>query len=569
MSMRLTPPRGHAVFFLLVVTLAAGASGNIAGNLVPKSASDPSPNTVRAPIPLRSETGVTRRELDEETGHIRSELAKLQRRVETMTGAPELHRPRSGAGDTPAGNANSADFAAAMAPVRQGLADLAFALNRLTPRPAWTAGVHQHAQRISSGKADYRINAPAGVRVRTVTIANLGDTPVVNPRISVNGNPDWFSTPDIIAQTIRPGMSDREKALALWGFVKNHRRHDHPGHQSTEFQDPVRMHNIYGYGYCKHAACVLSVLADQAGLQSRVWGLKGHVVPEIYFEGGWRMLDPDEEVYYFEDDGKTIAGVETLQRRPDLIRKRQGRIMDGTENLVRIYTTTENNSIGQFYKDTSEAVHTMAFTLRPGEALMRSTGNWGKYFTALYLDEPEVYGNGRFTYEPRWIASREPEGIESADNIMVRVGANGTRLAAADAARPAVIAYRMSGPYPYLDGAVELAGVVPAGGAVVLEFSEEGKRWSRVGQVRADGIFREAIRTGGHFRNGYGRPMYAYQLRLRLEGGAELEALKITSDIQVAPASLPVLTAGANSVQYWDETKGAPTVAVTFGYDAQ
>jgi hypothetical protein len=61
--------------------------------------------------------------------------------------------------------------------------------------------------------------------------------------------------------------------------------------------------------------------------------------------------------------------------------------------------------------------------------------------------------------------------------------------------------------------------------------------------------------------------MYSYQVRLRWSGGAEVHALTIASDIQVAPASLPVLTPGVNSVRYRAESAGPANVRVTFGYD--
>jgi len=116
---------------------------------------------------------------------------------------------------------------------------------------------------------------------------------------------------------------DQEKAIALWEFVRKTRQHYFPSQQGREAEDPVKLANVYGYGYCDDAATALAWLATAAGFKARVWDLRGHVIPEIFYQDSWHMLDPDEEVYYFDDRG-AIASVEWLTRHPETIANLQG-----------------------------------------------------------------------------------------------------------------------------------------------------------------------------------------------------------------------------------------------------
>jgi hypothetical protein len=335
--------------------------------------------------------------------------------------------------------------------------------------------------------------------------------------------------------------------------------------------DPVRYLNVYGYGFCDDSAAVFAVLARQAGLKARVWSLNHHVVAEAYFDGDWHMLDPDGEIYYLDDDGETISSVETLEQRPDIIRKYPSPHCTDTDNLVRIYTTTDDNKVSTWYDRTSEAVHTMAYTLRPGESLMRSWDNWGKYFSSRFLDEPKRYGNGRFTFNPIFENGLFRKGDACVRNIRVDQGGQKCRLAPALRDRSGVLIYRFESPYPFLDGAVSLRGTLDGEAGLELAFSETGDEWRTVWSADGPGPVEAAVPTGGYFRNGYGRPMYAYNLRLSLsesEGAAvRLEELSVRSDVQVAPASLPALEAGKNRVRYLDETPGQRDVEITFAYD--
>jgi Transglutaminase-like superfamily len=448
------------------------------------------------------------------------------------------------------------------------MAELNFAINRLrvpeTPPPR-----HSNVRLLSHAGETYRVPLTGSVRNRSVILTNVGDEVAISPRVMVNEQRDWFDMRSILHDIIAPGMSDRAKAIAIWELLVKSRYHDAPATNGIEMHDPVRYLNVYGYGFCDDSATNFAVLAKGAGLRARVWGLSGHVVAETYFDGGWHMFDPDGEIYYLEDDNETIASVETLQRRPDLLRRYRSPIMDA-EKLVRIYTTTEDNQVSQWFDVQSESTHTMRFVLRPGESLMRSWDNWGFYFAAAFLVEPKEYGNGRLTFEP--ILERElyRKGARSVQHLSVEREGARTALVPQLAGERGELTYDFAGPYPFLNGAVQLWGAIDGDAWLSLEFSEDGSTWLPVWKRSANGRFAERVPLWDYFRNGHGRPMYAYHLRLLLfetgTGSVAVERLRYNADFQLAPRSLPALEEGDNLVRYVDDGTSR-RIEVKFEYD--
>jgi hypothetical protein len=494
-----------------------------------------------------------RADLQRQVRRLQEELVQLQRMVTRLTGDELVVRKLERLRD-------DADVDMLMRPVQEALADLAFAMNRLNGKKAFPKSEKMDIRVVDQADMTYAIVRGDGVQNKFVTILNVGTDVVVNPRVVVNGKRKWHHIEDMMAEIVKPDMTDREKALAIWQFLVDNRYHDQPAHNDVELHDPVRYLNVYGYGFCDDSATNLMVLAEQAGLKARVWGLEGHVVPEVFFDGGWHMLDPDGEIYYLEDDGHTIASVETLEKRPDIIRKYPSPYYRRTEDLVMVYTTTEDNQVSDWYKQTSEAKHTMAFSLRPGESLMRGYDHWGHYFSSRYLREPKKYGNGRFVFEPIWKDNVYQTGVTHQVGLQAKEMGSDWVLMSEN--KMGELVYRFESPYPYLDGRL----VVESDGQVGVSFSEDGEAWVSVWRSKSDEKVHTTVPLGVYFRNGYGRPMYAYYVKVQLDG--TLKRLRFESDIQVAPLSVPVLEVGENQVHYQDASESRQ-VEIGFGYDLE
>jgi hypothetical protein len=73
---------------------------------------------------------------------------------------------------------------------------------------------------------------------RAVRLENVGDTDLLDPWLS-NGRNDFRSVKEIVAGTAKPGMTDRERALAIWRRQTTHRFHGGAG-DAAEMHDPSR-----------------------------------------------------------------------------------------------------------------------------------------------------------------------------------------------------------------------------------------------------------------------------------------------------------------------------------------
>jgi hypothetical protein len=113
------------------------------------------------------------------------------------------------------------------------------------------------------------------------------------------------------ASFIKPGMSEKEKALAVWTTVVKFRQQTSPPEEylgDGNVHDPIKDFNVYGYGMCCCASANIESLSRYAGLEARGWGINHHSVPEVKIDGHWSLLDASLIQYFNLPDGK-IAGV--------------------------------------------------------------------------------------------------------------------------------------------------------------------------------------------------------------------------------------------------------------------
>ena len=117
------------------------------------------------------------------------------------------------------------------------------------------------------------------------------------------------------ASFIKPGMTDREKGVAVWETCVKFRQQDAPPREflqaSGTVQDPIKTFNVYGYGMCSCVSSNVEALARAAGLKARGWGISHHSVPEVWWDGDWHLLDASL-INYFYDAGGDIASVEEI-----------------------------------------------------------------------------------------------------------------------------------------------------------------------------------------------------------------------------------------------------------------
>lgn len=236
---------------------------------------------------------------------------------------------------------------------------------------------------------------PTGAREYQYAITNTGSTPAPMPILYAGVRWDSF---DALMETsgLRAITDEVDRAIAVWRFVAAHRVHGQPVTEGDEEHDLIKYLACYGYGFCDDSAQAVTVLASACGLKARIRGLGGHVVPEIFAGGKWRMLDPDFAVYFHSPNGpREIFGVDELAADRSKFAQVQALGSGGPydKDYADLFLTTENNTDWPL-RGTS--AHRIEHTMAPGERVVFSNFNWGKYFLGAYPDRPPRFYNGYF-----------------------------------------------------------------------------------------------------------------------------------------------------------------------------
>jgi hypothetical protein len=420
----------------------------------------------------------------------------------------------------------------------------------------------RHVQEIAAGRVEYSVRqggtmdgrncrSPQGVWTpfeqtwesnRSVRMENVGETDVVSPWL-VSGENDLRTVSAIVARAIEPGMTDREKAMALWWQEVQHRFHY--GGDNQELLSPVKVLNVYGHNTCGNDSICLAGLWKTAGLKVAPARLVGHCVTQVFYDGSWHLFDGDMHSLYLLRDNETIAGEQDLVRDHDLIKRThtqgilrpQGRAGDEWEASIYVF---EGDVAGDRDADRKS---TMNMILRPGEALV---WRWGHTEPPKFLGSQEHkfaerICNGLWEYRPDFSRETWRTGADS-----VRAIVSGKGGLKAEEGKIGEIVWTIRTPYVLVGGKLEIEG---AGGK--FDISWDGKTWENAGSD-LDPFFPPT-----------GTARYAYHLRCRLEGDDTLRRLAIVNDLQMAPLSLPEMGIGENSFTYSDESTGDRRVRIT------
>jgi hypothetical protein len=379
---------------------------------------------------------------------------------------------------------------------------------------------------------------------RSVRMENVGEFDVVNPWLS-NGHNNFRSVEEIVSSAVSPGMTDADKAFALW-FQEIQYRH-HSGGDNNELGDPVKVFNIYGYNTCGNDSICLATLWRKAGLKAAPARALGHCISQAFYDGGWHFYDGDMHSAYLLRDNQTVAGEQDIVRDHDLIKR--------THSKGILFPDTwwsEPEMCSMYFFEgpvtgerSGKSDTTMNMVLRPGEAL---TWRWGqlrplKYHGMLHVTptyEGVIY-NGLWEYRPDFSKALWRKGAAAVENVTM--GPDGL---AADEGKTGTIIWSMRSPYVFVGGRLDVEG---AGARFFI--CQDGKTWRPV-QGNLDEFFPIV-----------GPACYEYQLKCQLEGPSRLRRLAIINDVQMAPLALPEMAVGENVFTYSDQSTGDRNVRIT------
>jgi hypothetical protein len=402
-----------------------------------------------------------------------------------------------------------------------------------------------------------------------LVIENVGDTPIVNPRLVINDRGNWYTFDSLLEEFTRGATTEQERAYFIWENMRQNLYHESPLFGDSEPHDPVKLFNVYGFNLCDdagNAGCSMFYHAGLVGSKNRA--LNGHVQCEAFVDGAFQFLDVDMDCFYLDRENERPVGGDRCARDHDLVRR------ELNYGPVVARWTSSDRPAALFGPDDRRydarlRGHEIAYTLRPGEKAVFRWDNVGKYCADSLerAHRPKYFGNSRFVYTPRLTLAAAERDACALSNIVERPDASPPCLAGNG--RNGFLIYDVRVPYAVCGGTVR---AMFAGSAAADRFgvslSLDGRDWKTLWTTRGTGphqatvVLDEALAL-------FSKPAkYRYFVKIELESadtqrGAALESLEIETDVLAAPASLPRLAVGRNSVVYRDETRGTRQVRIT------
>ena len=414
---------------------------------------------------------------------------------------------------------------------------------------------------------------------------------------------------------IKPGMTDEEKALAVWKTVVKYRHQNPPPNEFLQNEknvhDVMKTIHVYGYGMCCCASANVEQLARHIGFKARGWAITAHSVPEVFYGGKWRLLDGSLMNYFRTADGG-LAGVGQISKavmdwhkaNPGY-RNNDGKLRAFARNgnwkkkgppllaTCKYFTNDGPNAAGwhgwsstmieydskvgkhHVYEYGYSQGYRLNVQLRPGQRLIRNWFNKGLHINmdgtggapdvlkkrrGLGLQRkfgdiaPGRVGNGTFTYQVPLTDVALASAALAVENLSFRSNAAPV-VGVKDESKPGLLILRMPSSYVYLGGNVILDATVPSGQTIVVSFSDNnGLDWKKLADITASGEKKIDLKPHCYRR-------YDYRLKFEFKGSsAGLKSLRIDHDIQHSQAPLPALGQGDNKIAF---SAGRPEGTVT------
>ncbi|MEJ3741708.1 hypothetical protein WEI85_00200 [Actinomycetes bacterium KLBMP 9797] len=415
---------------------------------------------------------------------------------------------------------------------------------------------------------------------RFLRLANVGTTDVVNPRIVVNDRRSWHSADDLLRSILRPGMTDREKAFALFGFFSridvqahnNNLRVDEvmpdldaaPGFNTfRERADPIKAVNTYYPSGCILSAANLVIMARHAGLRARLLAaapLDGphdqHGGAEIEYDGAYHYFDPEARTFFLGRDNETVASYEDIHRDPSLVLRTHAHGFAAQE-CKGAFILLYRQHFPPYEVPVEQWTHRMDLRLRPGEELTYLWQHRGKYrYGRNSRNRPGVpyrLANGLLTYQPDLTDRRYRAGIvHEVNTAMSAPGAGPGALHAVLPGHPASVTWKIESPYPVVGGRVSARFVLDAPGRCRIDLCT-GPSWTTVWEGEGDGVLDTAADIDAVLDALTSPAIYSYYIRVSFQATGQsasvgLAAVRMESDLQMSQTSLPALSVGSNVV---------------------
>ena len=425
-------------------------------------------------------------------------------------------------------------------------------------------------------------------------IASPAQARVYSPRITSEHVADCASLEAFRQFPAWKDKTGQDLALAVWQYFVGtetgvfHFQPIREGDDPVDWEfrmirDPIKMLNVYGYGFCGEFGPTTAGLFEGVGLApARSVGIPGcnHNVTEVWYDGDWHYFDTDLRGVIFERDGKTVASIQDLIDQPDLWTEPSRRIEPffPEDPDLSVYARTYREKPVDYCYHWFHGGFTMDFVLRQGESLTRwwrpQGGRWSHqeedasdaWWRNLITQEPYgakgnhprfsiwTHGNGLFDYQPnlRKGSSDFTDGVFSCRNVAlseegVTLAQDGQGEAVFEVLSPYVIVPRVGDLDDRSDDCEASVVTFTSRGAVQVSLSRDyGRSFTAVAATDRPGSTTLDLTP-------YLRERYQYLIKFTLQGRRDevvLQSLRLRTWVQVAPISLPRLKRGVNHLRF-------------------
>jgi len=406
---------------------------------------------------------------------------------------------------------------------------------------------------------------------------------VHGPRLVSNQTPDLHDLESYVNSIVKPGMTQKERAIALWRTNSEQMYHwnnpvEYPQIKPGQFldvTDPVRLMNVYGYTLCFCSAAGMEAVWRQAGLEGREFGLPGHVTNEVWFDGAYHYLDMECKGYFTRSDGVIASARECGLKPAEIVVS--SRIPPDFFPLTRypfrsylsrmVFAGLLDGGPSWYASHRAQSGHVMHVSLRPGECYYRSWDNVGKFvndyrrwiepgefgttdcrYGPHELDGPRSFGNGVMIYEPDLTNATDEfdRGVFSSRGLVK----TDRGLSVARGGLEGECVFRVQVPYVICGRNARLDDPESASDAALVSLQGTGQIETQVSVDNGASWLPAASAPGKFDLTRFVERRYGYQVRLRLKSGAEVTGLRTDTYFQLAQAALPALARGTNIMTF-------------------
>lgn len=377
-------------------------------------------------------------------------------------------------------------------------------------------------------------------------------------RVLREGSHDFSSFAELGKTIVRPGMSDLEKALAVYRFSMRCACHGSMGWGNTEM---TRFLNGHGYSFCWGQADFQHLLYEAVGLRARAPGLVGHSSVEVLIDGRWCALDAFMQFLAPAPELDGLATGEDLNRHPEIL----AHIREDDERVRAFQDYWSDHRPCGTYEPWQDS-RGMMLSLRRGERVRihsRGLGAW-----CLAPGEPPDYVNAEWVWKPKLDEEHLVKEAERVENVQAGKGG----LAARDPHCAAAVEYLVHSPWPLCVGEVRLA--FRGGGGLRVGVSTDGRRsWTPLHEGEAGDVslsldelltIRGLPERGGASGASPEDARHDVLLRIEWDGGAVLRRAEMRFLVQINAPTVPRPEPGVNQ---WTAIGLAAAGSVRHGWE--